>query len=165
LIVIAGVNEYFNDWRILFYIYCCGMLLCTIASFYILWEDPIYLFDSGKLREAKHVIEAIGEENGVSFKDNQANLKSIDRIFEAKMLQIESDPSGKKNKFDPREMLRCDIVTKIIIIGMVGTFYTMAAKSIELSIQSLEYSYNFNLLIVGVSNVFGFVSASNFQVM
>jgi hypothetical protein len=36
----------------------------------------------------------------------------------------------------------------------------MDIKGIELSIQSLEYSFNFNLFIVGISNIFGFASAS-----
>ena len=74
------------------------------------------------------------------------------------MTQIENN-IGKPNKFDLRELLSCDILTKVIIIGLAGCFYTLAGTSIDLSIQNLNYSYNFNLLIMGLSNIFGFVSA------
>lgn len=67
MIAVAGIHEYFNNWRANFYIYSVGFLLCAVASFFILWEDPIYLFDTGHLRESKKVIEAIGLDNGVDF--------------------------------------------------------------------------------------------------
>ena len=67
MIAVAGIHEYFNNWRINFYIYSIGFLCCSVASFFILWEDPIYLFDTGHLRESKRVIEAIGLDNGVDF--------------------------------------------------------------------------------------------------
>jgi hypothetical protein len=80
------------------------------------------------------------------------------------MHQIERSPDGRNNnKFDLREMLRCDIVSKILIIGTVGCFFAMAVKSIEMSIQGLAYSYNFNLIIVGFSNIFGFLAAGKSQ--
>lgn len=56
--------------------------------------------------------------------------------------------------------MRCDIFQKILIISTAGFFYYLAARSIDLSIQSLEYSYEFNLFIVGLANTLGFVSAS-----
>lgn len=160
MIAVAGINEYFNNWRTIFYIYTIGYLICAATSFLVLWEDPIYLFDTGNLRESKRVIEAIGLENGVDFENNQRNVKSIDDIFEAKMTQIENN-IGKPNKFDLRELLSCDIFTKILIIGVAGFLYTLAGSSIDLSIQNLNYSYNFNLFIIGVSNIFGFLSARN----
>jgi hypothetical protein len=55
-ILIAIVNEYFNNWRIFYCIYTVGLFACSIASFYILLEDPIYLFDMGRLEETKKVI-------------------------------------------------------------------------------------------------------------
>lgn len=67
MIAVAGIHEYFNDWRANFYIYSIGFFFCAIAAFFILWEDPIYLFDTGHLRESKQVIEAIGLDNGVDF--------------------------------------------------------------------------------------------------
>ena len=39
-------------------------------------------------------------------------------------------------------------------------FYTMAGTSIDLSLQSLKLSYNFNLALVGVFNIVGYLSAS-----
>lgn len=74
------------------------------------------------------------------------------------MLQIEKS-SNDTRKFDYTEILRRDIIIKIAIIGVVGCFYTMANRSIEMSIQNLHYSYNFNLLIIGVSNICGYFSA------
>jgi hypothetical protein len=61
------------------------------------------------------------------------------------------------------EIMEWDIFFKAVIIGLAGFSYLIVSKSIELSIQDLKYSYNFNLFIVGVSNLFGFISASNFQ--
>jgi hypothetical protein len=124
------VNEYFNNWRILECIYTVGLFACSIASFYILLEDPIFLFDMGRVEEAKRVIEQIGEENGVSFQENQENLKILDRLYEAKLSQAQWNPDGSHNKFDLREILRWDIVSKILIIGTVGCFYTMSIRSI-----------------------------------
>jgi hypothetical protein len=89
LILVSFVNEHFNNWRILYCIYTVGLLACSIVSFYILLEDPIFLFDMGRVEEAKGVIEQIGEENGVSFEENQENLKILDRLYEAKLSQAQ----------------------------------------------------------------------------
>jgi hypothetical protein len=87
----------------------------------------------GRLEETKRVIEQIGKENEVDFSENQENLKVLDRLFEARMHQIERNSDARdNNKFDLRLMLRCDIVSKILIQGVVGCFYAMAIKSIEL---------------------------------
>jgi hypothetical protein len=61
------------------------------------------------------------------------------------------------------EIMEWDIFFKAVIIGLAGFSYLIVSKSIELSIQDLKYSYNFNLFIVGVSNLCGFLSASNCQ--
>lgn len=58
-------------------------------------------------------------------------------------------------------MIRCDIFIRIVIIGVVGFFYNIAVKSIELSVQNLKNSYNLNLLIIGLSNIWGYVTASS----
>lgn len=87
-------------------------------------------------------------------------MKSIDDIFEAKMIKIENNLE-KPNKFDLRELWNCDIMTKVIIIGFAGLLYTLTNASIDLSIQNLNNSYNFNLLIMGLSNICGFLSACN----
>jgi hypothetical protein len=47
----------------------------------------------------------------------------------------------------------------------VGCFYAITSKSIEFSLQNLEFSYNINLLIVAVANVTGFLTASSFRLM
>ena len=91
-------------------------------------------------------------------------MKSIDDIFEAKMIKIENNLE-KPNKFDLRELLNCDIITKIIIIGLAGSMYTLTNSGMDLSIQNLNNSYNFNLLIMGLSNVCGFLSACNSLLM
>jgi hypothetical protein len=88
-ILIGIVNEHFNNWRIFYCIYTVRLFACSIASFYILLEDPIFLFDMGRVEEAKRVIEQIGEENGVSFQENQENLKILDRLYEAKLSQAQ----------------------------------------------------------------------------
>jgi hypothetical protein len=67
--------------------------------------------------------------------------------------------SGKN--FNLIEVLRCDIALNVLLIGLSGFFYQLSAKSIEFSIQNLKYSYSFNLFIVGLSNVCGFVSAGS----
>jgi hypothetical protein len=165
-IAIAVVNEYFNNWRILYCIYTVGLCACSIASFYILLEDPIFLFDMGRVEEAKRVIEQIGDENRVSFEENQENLKVLDRLFEARMHQVERNLDDRNNnKFDLREMLNCDMVSRVLIIGILGCFHSMAIKSTEMSIQALAYSYNFNLIIVAFSNIFDFMSAGKSQCM
>lgn len=91
-------------------------------------------------------------------------MKSIDDIFEAKMIKIENNLE-KPNKFDLRELLNCDIITKIIIIGLGGCFYTLTNSAMDLSIQNLNNSYNFNLLIMGLSNICGFLSACNLLII
>ena len=74
------------------------------------------------------------------------------------MIKIENNLE-KPNRFDLRELLNCDILSKVVIIGLAGCFYTLAGTSIDLSIQNLNYSYNFNLLVMGLSNICGFFSA------
>lgn len=48
----------------------------------------------------------------------------------------------------------------MIIIGLAGFFNFLAGRSIDLSLQSLDYGYDFNLFIVGLANALGFISAS-----
>lgn len=86
-------------------------------------------------------------------------MKKLDQTFEIKMLQIEHRLKGANN-FSIGEIMRCDIFQKVAIIGLAGCFYHMCSKSIDLSIQSLEFSYNFNLFVVGLSNICGFATAS-----
>lgn len=59
-----------------------------------------------------------------------------------------------------RELIRCDIFTNIVVLGLVGLFYGLVGTTIDLSIQGLKLSYNFNLLIIGFSNLIGYFTAS-----
>jgi hypothetical protein len=56
--------------------------------------------------------------------------------------------------------MKCHIIKAIIILGLLGMFYTLAGSSIDLSLQSLKLSYNFNLALVGVFNIVGYITAS-----
>lgn len=48
----------------------------------------------------------------------------------------------------------------VVIIGLAGAFYQLAGQSMGLTIQNMQYSYNFNLLLLGLSGICGFLSAS-----
>jgi hypothetical protein len=63
------------------------------------------------------------------------------------------------------ELLRCDIWSTVIILGVIGIFYLMAGASIDYSIQNLKLSYNANLIIIGTSNIIGFISVSNASII
>jgi hypothetical protein len=56
--------------------------------------------------------------------------------------------------------MKCHIIEAIIILGLLGMFQSMAGSSIDLSLQSLKLSYNFNLALVGASNIVGYLTAS-----
>lgn len=159
-IAIAGILEWTSSWRVIFAIYTCGILLCSLAAILLLREDPIYLFDVGKLGEAKRVIEELAVENGLSFEDSQKTGREVDFIFEEKMREIEAE-GREVGKFELREVLKWEVLSSVLIIGLAGCFFSMSQKALELSLQTLHYSYNFNLLLVGCSNIFGFLAASN----
>ena len=76
------------------------------------------------------------------------------------MLQIEHSPR-RANIFTLKDLMRCDILQAVMILGLTGCFIQMVTKSIQLSIQSLQYSYNFNLFVIGLSNLLGYLTASN----
>jgi hypothetical protein len=40
---IAGLNFLFEDWRAVAYTYAIGILGCSIASLFVLKEDPVLL--------------------------------------------------------------------------------------------------------------------------
>jgi hypothetical protein len=48
----------------------------------------------------------------------------------------------------------------VVVIGLSGAFYQLGGQSMGLTIQNMEYSYNFNLLLLGLSGICGFLSAS-----
>jgi hypothetical protein len=50
----------------------------------------------------------------------------------------------------------------VVIIGLAGTFYQLAGQSMGLTIQNMQNSYNFNLLLLGLSGICGFFSASTY---
>jgi hypothetical protein len=43
---IAGINEIFNEWSIIVWIYAVGIIICSILGFFILKEDPVFLIHS-----------------------------------------------------------------------------------------------------------------------
>lgn len=47
---IAGLNNFFQDWKTIAYVYTIGIVSCSVLALIILKEDPIFLFDTGKLR-------------------------------------------------------------------------------------------------------------------
>jgi hypothetical protein len=61
---IAGLNFLFEDWRAVTYTYAIGIVGCSIASLFVLKEDPVFLLHTGKLSDAKRIIVEIGEYNG-----------------------------------------------------------------------------------------------------
>lgn len=42
--MLSAINAYFHDWLIITYTYAVGISVCSIASFFILKEDPVFLF-------------------------------------------------------------------------------------------------------------------------
>jgi tetrahydromethanopterin S-methyltransferase subunit B len=48
--LIAGINELFGSWRAIAYSYSLGLMFVSVAALIILKEDPVFLFDSGKLK-------------------------------------------------------------------------------------------------------------------
>jgi hypothetical protein len=53
---IGGVDKIFENWRIITSIYAVGIGCSSIAAFFILKEDPIFLFDRGEVEKAKQVL-------------------------------------------------------------------------------------------------------------
>jgi uncharacterized membrane protein len=68
---IAGMNELFESWRAVAYSYVFGIVVLSIAAMFVIKEDPVFLFDSGLLKESKAVVEEVGVENGEDFQANQ----------------------------------------------------------------------------------------------
>jgi hypothetical protein len=68
--------------------------------------------------------------------------------------------SNQKSHYNISELFRCDIITSVIILSIVGFFYTLSCVFIDYNIQDLVLSYNANLFIVGVSNIIGYISLS-----
>lgn len=60
-VIIAGINATFENWRAVAYVYSIGISLCSIAAFFILKEDPVFLFDVGRIDELKQVVAEIGK--------------------------------------------------------------------------------------------------------
>lgn len=48
-IAIAGLNAVFHDWHIIAYIYAFGIAVGSIAALLIVKEDPVYLFEFGRI--------------------------------------------------------------------------------------------------------------------
>jgi hypothetical protein len=130
-----------------------------VAALFVLKEDPVFLFDVGKISELKRVVGEVGRQNGASWEVIQRSMCRIDELFELKMERIESGRCRQSN-FNIWAIVRWDVMRAVVVIGLAGASYQMAYKSIELSMQSLEFSYNFNLFVLGISGVCGFSAAS-----
>ena len=48
--IIAGLNALFGNWRPIAYFYSVGLVIVSVAGLFLLKEDPVFLFDSGKLK-------------------------------------------------------------------------------------------------------------------
>lgn len=44
----------------IYYTYASGFVILSVVCFILLKEDPIFLFDIGRIKEAKDIIEEIG---------------------------------------------------------------------------------------------------------
>jgi hypothetical protein len=77
----ACINAIFYDWRAVAYVYSMAILASTIAAFFILKEDPLFLFNTGKISEVKRIVEEIGRENGAEEQIIRQNVRKIDEIF------------------------------------------------------------------------------------
>lgn len=91
----------------------------------------------------------------------QSVLCRIDQLDKERNFRIQNNLK-RHGSFNIKEILRGDIMKAIILIGLSAALYQMAIKSIQLSIQSLESSYNFNLFIGGIANICGFLTASKY---
>jgi hypothetical protein len=60
------MNMYFESWRSLFYAYSIGFASLLVVSFFVLYEDPVFCFDTGKFEKCKEMIIEMGEENNES---------------------------------------------------------------------------------------------------
>jgi hypothetical protein len=78
---LSGLNTAFNDWRIIAYVFSIGIAVCSIAALLILKEDPVFLFDVGRIDEAKRILEEVGRENGAKVNDIQLGMDRIDELF------------------------------------------------------------------------------------
>lgn len=41
--------------------------MCSIAAFFVIKEDPAFLFDIGRIDDTKRILEEIGKENGAKW--------------------------------------------------------------------------------------------------
>jgi len=56
-----------------------------------------------------------------------------------------------KAKVNFQDVLQFRIIAKVFILGILLCFVQVASLSIDLSIQTLKTSYDFNLFLLGVS--------------
>lgn len=52
---ISALNIIFKNWHAIAYVYAVGITICTVVSFFILKEDPVFLFEVGQIEETKKV--------------------------------------------------------------------------------------------------------------
>jgi hypothetical protein len=55
--VIPIMNELVGKWRVIAYLYSVGIVGISVAAFFILKEDPIYLANSLQVEAAKKVVQ------------------------------------------------------------------------------------------------------------
>ena len=58
--VLSGLNAVFEDWRTIASIFSVAIASCSIAALYIIKEDPVFLFDIGRIDEVKRILEEVG---------------------------------------------------------------------------------------------------------
>ena len=79
-------------------------------------------------------------------------IKVIDLLYEYQIRRFERNDSLRiKSKVNFKDILQFKIIIKVAILGILLCFTSVATLSIGLSIQTLKTSYDFNLVLLGVS--------------
>ena len=49
-VVLAAINEFAHNWRVIYYTFASGFVVLSVVCFFLLKEDPIFLFDIGRIK-------------------------------------------------------------------------------------------------------------------
>lgn len=49
-VVLAAINEFAHNWRVIYYTFASGFVVLSVVCFFLLKEDPIFLFDIGHIK-------------------------------------------------------------------------------------------------------------------
>ena len=57
---------FFEEWHYFAWLVCIGYSLLLVGFFFVVREDPIYLFNSGQLSALMALLEGVGGINGAT---------------------------------------------------------------------------------------------------